>query len=570
MSFRQPLPLPRGRRNHPPPHRALPASDVFAEERAAGGAASASVIGRRISGMLSGYPRILWKGPPMRLLTGRVIRLIDELTESAFGGSQMFKEGLSGLQKRSFGCGRPFFYPGSALFLSVFFISLFPPAAALDYRPSASEPLSKIEEPAWAWGSEAGVFVAGKKLFIPLGYPGLAIYDISDPRTPVFLSRLNHQELRGQAGAVAAQGNRAYVATPDQKTIALLDITDPSKPFFLANFGYIPYIQHLEIRDRYLYACAASSIGQNGGVYAFDISTDPPTAVGSYLTDLIDPGFHVTASGIVFLARTPRSGNDSAKIDCLDMSKPATPVFLGQWASDYPGNIVDISESGDKIYCAAYWGGIWVLDMSDPANLKRVSMFDWAEGKPYAKSVQAHSDQIYIAQGGPSLSYQKFDVFEFGADQIELVEEIPAAAYTQSVRLADDLLLLIEIESPWETPTPRKILHLYKTPLRLKPRPPLDVALQRLINRSLFLRETINRIAWKPNPDNESFDITEYRIYRKFPGEGDQYYQLIGGVKAGVLEFLDRFLGAHDKYAYAVTAVESGGLESLRSPSVEN
>jgi len=67
MSFRQPLPLPRGRRNHPPPHRALPASDVFAEERAAGGAASASVIGRRISGMLSGYPRILWKGPPMRL-----------------------------------------------------------------------------------------------------------------------------------------------------------------------------------------------------------------------------------------------------------------------------------------------------------------------------------------------------------------------------------------------------------------------------------------------------------------------------------------------------------------------
>lgn len=483
----------------------------------------------------------------------------------------MFKKGLSGRKKRPFGHERPLYYLGSTLFLSVFFLPLFPSAAdALDHGPTASEPLARIEEFAWAWGSEARAFIAGKKLFIPLGYPGLAVYDISDPQKPVFLSRLNHQELRGQAGAVVARGNRAYVATPDQKTIAVLDITDPSKPFFLANFGHIPYIQHLGIRDGFLYVCAASSIGQNGGVYAFDTSTDPPTAVGSYLTDLIDPGFLVTASGIVFLARTPQSGNDPAKIDCLDMSKPATPVFLGQWASDYPGNIVDISESGNEIYCAAYWGGIWVLDISNPADLKMVSMFDWAEGKPYAKSVQAHSDQIYVAQGGPSRSYQKFDVLDRVAGQIELAEEIPAAAYTQSVCLADDLLLLIEIESPWETPTPRKILHLYKAPLRLKPRPPLDVALRRLANRSLFLRENINRIAWEPNPDNEDFDITDYRIYRKFAGEGDQYYQLIGSVKAGAREYLDRFLGAYDKYAYAVTAVESGGLESLRSPSVEN
>lgn len=430
------------------------------------------------------------------------------------------------------------------------------------------EYLGKIQEPAWAWGSEARIYINNDKLFIPLGYPGLAIYDISNPQTPQLLKILDNTELGGQAGAVAVQGNYAYVATPDKGTIIKVDISNPSGATVAEQFGEIPNILQLAIRGQFLYAHAQSSIAYAGGVYVFDISKDKTVSAGQYLKNLIDPGFFVTSTGGVFLARTPEYSGDSAKIDYIDMSQPASPNHLGQWLSSYPGNICDIYLRGNRLYCASYWGGVWILDASDFSNLKLEALFDWDDPASYSKSIQTFPPYIFVAEGGPILAYQKFEVFRQIDNRIILEQEIPASTYTDSVYLYKDLLIRVEIESPWQVSWPNKILYFYRIDIGLKP--PINVYLQRTINRSLFREEAFHTLRWTANPDNSAYQIKEYRIYRKYLENDDQSYQLIGTVPGNIYEYVDGYLDVSKKFMYAITSLESEGLESLYSVPAGN
>jgi hypothetical protein len=232
-------------------------------------------------------------------------------------------------------------------------------------RTLALEPLATLTEHAWAWGSEAKPFRDGSRLYVPLGGRGLALYDVGDPRLPHLLAVVDTGLLGGQGGAVAASGSRAYVATPDQGSIVVLDVAQPTSPTVLARFASISDIRQLVLRGRYLFVDAGSSDAHLGGVYVFDVSTITPVAAGEYLTDLVDPGFFVSESGIVFLARTP---GDSAMIDVVDMGVPGSPQLLGQWRSPYPGNITEIDLRDGRLFCSAYWGGLWVLDAADPSH----------------------------------------------------------------------------------------------------------------------------------------------------------------------------------------------------------
>lgn len=429
------------------------------------------------------------------------------------------------------------------------------------------EYISQIKEPAWAWGSEAKIFFDKDKLYIPLGYPGLAVYDISNPELPQRILLMHSNELNGQAGAVAASGERVFVANPDKGSILMLDISEPSNPSVLARFGQIQDILQLYLRGQYLFVYAGSSTAYRGGIYVYDISKEPPVEAGQHLTNFIDPGFYVTAEQLAFIARTPETSLDSAKIDCVDMSVPSHPISLSQWSSPYPGNIIDIHLKNNRLYCAAYWGGLWVLDSTDYSNLSLDARFDWEQTEPYALSVMALPPFIYLAQGGPGKVFRKFNVFRQDGNIITLEKEIPAETFTNSVYLAEDLLILIEIESPWMTSNPQKILHLYKIP---RPKPPENVSLRREINRSLFHKEAFHTISWNPNPENNIFVITEYRIYRKYSEESDDRFQLIGSVPSDTFEYLDGYLDYTQKFVYAVTSVDSGDYESEYSSAVEN
>lgn len=428
--------------------------------------------------------------------------------------------------------------------------------------------LSRIQEPSWAWGSEASLCVDQNTLYIPLGYPGLAVYDISRPAYPALLKLLSSQDLGGQAGPIAVRGSRAYIALPDKDCITVLDVANPSLPTVLTRITGVQDVGQLHIRGSYLYVQGGSHLGQDGGVFAFDISKETPVAAGQYTTDLIDPGFFITGTGMVFLARTPATDTDSAKIDCVDMSQPALPILKSQWGSSYPGNITDMDLKKSRLYCSAYWGGIWVLDASDAASLKLAASFDWTQSQPYAKSIKAFPPYVFLAQGGPKMADQKFAFYKTSGNSLTLWQEIPASTYTHSVSLAGDILFLVEEESPWGNTNPQKIVHLYGIETAIKP--PIHVSLRRDINRSLFFQEAYHTISWQPEPGNSGIDLAAYRVYRRPAGGDDDAYVLLGTVSRDTFRYVDPRLPVSLKSEYAVTSVDSEGLESAFSPPVKN
>jgi hypothetical protein len=306
--------------------------------------------------------------------------------------------------------------------------------------------LSEIVVDAWAWGSEAPATVEGPRLYAPLGYPGLAIIDFSDPLSPEVVCSMGSQELGGQAGALAASGDRLFVSLPVSGTIALVDISDVDAPSVLGDFGSFLDLEQLQVQGSHLFVFGESSVAYPGGVHAFDISTQIPVEVGEYEVDLTDPGFLVTADGIVFVARGPAAAGDPSGVDVIDMSDPASPLLLAQWRTTAElGNVWDIAYSENRVYLAAYWGGLWVLDVSDLTSPQLVGTFDWDDPEPYALSVKAAPPNVFIARGGPSLQQWALDLFCDDPEGLQLIESIPTNGNVARVYLSGELLILEEL-----------------------------------------------------------------------------------------------------------------------------
>jgi hypothetical protein len=321
---------------------------------------------------------------------------------------------------------------------------------------------STIKELAWAWGSEAGITIDGTRIFIPKGGPGLAAYDVANRAAPRPLFRLSSADLGGQAGAVAVAGSRIYVSLPNKYQIAVIDFNESAPPSIAYRFSCPADVLHMDIRGRFLYIHARSSTAYLGGVYIYDLSRTPPKPAGFYPADLVDPGFAVTKEGVVLLARTPATYFSNAKVTIVDLSRPFRIAPLSEWNSSYPGNIVDFDLQDGSLYMAAYWGGLWALDVHDLFHPVLKSLFDWDEPRFYALGVRAWPPFIVLGAGGPQSGDHKFVIFKESGAGFDPIAEIPATALVQSVAGSGPLLVLIEIESPYGNSNPKKILNLYE------------------------------------------------------------------------------------------------------------
>jgi hypothetical protein len=85
--------------------------------------------------------------------------------------------------------------------------------------------------------------------------------------------------------------------------------------------------------------------------------------------------------------------------------------------------------------------------------------------------------------------------------------------------------------------------------------PPLNLRAEKIENRALFYRETLIELTWEPNPLND--DVQEYRVY-----ELDQGQNLLAELPASQFSYTLRNMNKDTVYRYAVTAVDSQGLES--------
>jgi hypothetical protein len=88
--------------------------------------------------------------------------------------------------------------------------------------------------------------------------------------------------------------------------------------------------------------------------------------------------------------------------------------------------------------------------------------------------------------------------------------------------------------------------------------PPLNVLLTR--------GEASQTIHWKHREQN----VAEYRIYRKYAGEDDESYRLIGSVPGNVQAYAVYASATDEKLIFAVTAVDVNSNESEKSNPIRN
>jgi len=107
------------------------------------------------------------------------------------------------------------------------------------------------------------------------------------------------------------------------------------------------------------------------------------------------------------------------------------------------------------------------------------------------------------------------------------------------------------------------IANFILTPIRdhlgQAPYSPSEVGVQKVENRGLVTRETINVIKWLPNPRNSGENITKYRIYRQI----DEHSSLLTEVDSNTFEYWHRKVAEDKAYIYAISSIADENRESL-------
>ena len=293
---------------------------------------------------------------------------------------------------------------------------------------------------------------------LEISHLGLTLVDISDKRHPKLLSRWENRDSEGKPAPchnVEIHGDFVYCTGFwwSDRGLVILDISDPTRPEEVAAIGP-PQVEGAEREDlpgwarprvwiHDFHVQPHPRLGRvfgyaawwDGGLRVYDL-TDPAApeervnwawaelgpAQKTYLAKPTPSG-RLVVVGPAWGAPGP-SGFSTGFLSILDLSDPDRAELLATWSTpghDWqsweqfksglwwtPGNF-DVTE--DRIYLANFAAGVWVIDISDPAEPYAVANFGpesfkppppkpegptfWGEGYPYVHTVEEQDGLIY-------------------------------------------------------------------------------------------------------------------------------------------------------------------------------
>jgi len=214
---------------------------------------------------------------------------------------------------------------------------------------------------------------------------GLQVIDVSDPANPQRVG-----SLVGGFGPLAVSGHYTY----DGAGGAVIDISNPANPQVVGRLG-VP--GDVAVSGHYAYVAA-----NDAGLQVIDISNPAlPQRAGTYDTTSggsSTEGHHDPWGG---LARDVAVSGHRAYVadgchglQVIDMSNPANPKRIG--GCDTRGQAEAVALSGDYGYVADGDEGLQVIDISNPANPRRVGGCDTSG---YAEGVAVSGNYAYVADG---------------------------------------------------------------------------------------------------------------------------------------------------------------------------
>jgi hypothetical protein len=276
-----------------------------------------------------------------------------------------------------------------------------------------SNPASPVEVGAHATEARANaVAVTGNHAYVVARNYGLEVFDVSDPTTPV---RIGTYETEPNASDVALLGSYACLTVGSE--LVLIDISDPGNPQRASGIDF-PHLlrQVVALEPDVVVVLGAGQlrkidlsnpieprhVGTFDGrgwatkvvsVDAYAYLADGPG--GLRILDVSDPGAvkHVarqpttsSAFGVAVSRSHAYVADQFGGLEVIDVSDPTRPERVGGQNVRWSATDVAVSESYAYVNDARWWpdgssaspygGEVWVIDISDPSNPKRIGGHD--------------------------------------------------------------------------------------------------------------------------------------------------------------------------------------------------
>ncbi len=234
-------------------------------------------------------------------------------------------------------------------------------------------------------GSGAGESVTLKDNYAILAHQSyVEIYDVTVPSDPVQVSFFYPP---GHPRKVLADGNHLYTILDDNGFL-VTDITDPENPVQGPHINTSVWgsRQDVRVKDGKLYLC-----DWNRGLVIYDIL---PGGTVTQISEYASPG---NLNDLTFdgnLAYLPCY----TELQVLDIGDPSSPVFLGNY--DTSGNPWGVTVRDNRAYLCDFYS-FQILDVSNPADIRRLSaLFLAQDGVPYRSVLNGNIAYVAYGWGG--------------------------------------------------------------------------------------------------------------------------------------------------------------------------
>lgn len=233
-----------------------------------------------------------------------------------------------------------------------------------------------------------GVAVSGNHVFVTEAWQDgnqlrgrLNVVDVSDATAP---RRVSTAETGGRASAVAVSDRCVYVTvsgtTAGRSRLKVFDVAAPALPIPVGEIEMAGWAGAVAVSSKF--ACVMAS---GVGLHVIDISVPAaPKHLASY-------GIPSTAAIALSGAHAWAAGR-GGYLWSIDLSTAASRTLSGSYASDTYWSPTGLALSGRYAYVSDGIAGLHVIDLSDPANLRRVG----GNGAFDARAVTVENGKVYV------------------------------------------------------------------------------------------------------------------------------------------------------------------------------
>jgi uncharacterized repeat protein (TIGR01451 family) len=205
---------------------------------------------------------------------------------------------------------------------------------------------------------------------------GLAVLDVSDPRSPRLVTRYN---TAGSANSLKVVRQYAYVAVWEGG-LEIIDVSDPADPFTVGHYDTGGRATGVHVVGNRAYVADLET-----GLQVIDVSRpDHPAGLGGY-----DTG---TASNVRVVGQRAYVADLDEGLVILDVSNPASPGHIGSYR--IRGYAHTAHAAGNLAYLADGIASLQVIDVQSPDNPQRVGS---AIANGNALDVQTVGAYAYVA-----------------------------------------------------------------------------------------------------------------------------------------------------------------------------